>query len=122
MIRQEVEQEKVLEELAQAKRNGDKQGMAAAHVQLGHLHKRAGQLEQAQAAYQRACVLAEELGNVQLEADACSGWGLLWEVQGDLGRAWQLLMASYEINKTSEDPGALGGQLQQSGFLGANAR
>ena len=90
MNRQEVEEEKVLKELAQAERNGDKQGMAAAHVQLGHLHKRAGQLEQADAAYQRARVLAEELGNVQLEADAYSGWGLLWEVQGDLGRAWQL--------------------------------
>lgn len=34
---QEVEEEKVLEELAQAKRNGDKKGMAVAHVQLGHL-------------------------------------------------------------------------------------
>ena len=92
MNRQEVEEEKVLKELAQAERNGDKQGMAAAHVQLGHLHKRAGQLKQADAAYQRARVLAEELGNVQarLEADAYSGWGLLWEVQGDLGRAWQL--------------------------------
>ncbi len=60
MSRLKIEEGKVLKALAQAEVNEDKQGMTAAHLQLGHLHKRAGQLERAEAAYQRARVLAEK--------------------------------------------------------------
>ena len=114
---QAIEEGQVLEALAQAEVNGDEQEMAVAHLQLGHLHKRAGQLKQAEAAYQRARLLAEKSANAPLEADAYSGWGLLCEVQGNLGRAWELLMASYEINKMSEDRVRLADNYSNLGFL-----
>ena len=117
MSRQEIEEGQVLKALAQAKVNGDEQEMAVVHLQLGHLHKKAGQLERAGAAYQRACVLAKKSGNAQLEADAYSGWGLLCEVQGNLEQAWEQLMASYEINKTNEDRVRLADNYSNLGFI-----
>ena len=70
MSRQEAEEGKILKELTQARINGDEQGLAAAYVQLGHLHKKASQLERVGAACQHAQILSRKSANAQLEADA----------------------------------------------------
>jgi len=114
MSRQE---ENVLAELAQAEASGDKQKMAAAHLQLGHLYKKTGQLEQAEAAYRLARELAAKLGHGPLEADAYSGWGLVCEVRGNVKQAWERIMDSYEINKMHGDRGRLADNYSNLGFL-----
>ena len=62
--------------------NRDLHTQAKACLLLGRYHKEQGELDKAEALYQRALAKARQLQAHELEADACSGLGLMYQVKG----------------------------------------
>ena len=63
---------------ARAAQNRDVRTQAKACLLLGRYHKEQGELDKAEALYQRALATARSLQAHEMEADACSGLGLMY--------------------------------------------
>ena len=67
--------------------------------QLGHLHRRTGQLDQAEAAYRKVITLGETNGDLEAIAAGYGNLGLLYRTRGELDRAEEVLKKSLAINE-----------------------
>ena len=83
--------------------------------QLGHLLKRTGQLEKAEAAYQRVLALSEKRNDQSWIAAAYGNLGILYQIRGELAQAEAMYQKSLALN---EALGRKEGMANQYGNLG----
>ena len=99
---------------------------AAAHIQLGHLYRRIGELETARAAFQRVLDLGNQLGDDVYLAVAYGNLGILEKVRGNVDTAEGYYKRSLDIEEAlgrqegmAAQYGNLGGVEQTRGNLDA---
>ena len=88
---------------AHAAQDRDVRTQGKACLLLGRYYKEQGELDKAEALYQRAFAKARSLQAHDIEADACSGLGLMYQVMGRMDKAVEYLNAAFEINSQRRD-------------------
>ena len=102
---------------ARVAQDRDVRAQAKACLLLGRYYKEQGELDKAQALYQRALVKARLWQDQELEADACSGLGLLYQVKGWMDEAVDYLNKAFAINRDRRDEQRLAVSYSNRGFV-----
>ncbi len=92
----------------------DKEGTSSVNLRIGDVYLLAGKLKNAQAHYQTALALAREMEYYDIEAQSLQGLSLVYEKQGKVREAYDLLkeyVDSYKSLKDNEFSGLLAEQL-----------
>ena len=97
--------------------NRDVRTQAKACLLLGRYYKEQGELDKAEALYQRAFAKARSLQAHDIEADACSGLGLMYQVKGRMDKAVEYLNAAFAINSQHRDNERLAVNYSNRGFI-----
>ena len=92
-----ISEQDVAIQQARVVQNRDVRTQAKACLLLGRYYKEQGELDKAEALYQRALAKARSFQAHEMEADVCSGLGLMYQVKGQMDKAVEYLNAAFEI-------------------------
>ena len=102
---------------AKAVQNRDMRAQIEACLLLGRYYKEHGDFSRAETLYRRARNKARLLRLPDIEADACSGLGLMYQVEGRMDSAVECIDAALAINEERGDQERLAVGYSNKGFV-----